>query len=579
MIPVMIPTPGGDCFAAYNWAPGPAVLICPPFGYEAQATARGFRQLARSLAALGMAALRLDLPGTGDSAGDPLAPGQVAAWRAAIDHAASWLSARHDGRVALLGHRFGALLALDAVARGTAAHRLVLLDPPPSGAAFGRGLRARARLEGHGLTGAKSGLLQAWETIATPETLADLATLPQPFSPGTTMPQTLLVLDEGTGSASAWPGQLREAGAQVTTTPFDGYADFVLARPLKVVPPTAVLRRVADFLTAGEASAVGPSSQPPEAMAMRLPGLSERGLHFDPHGNLFGILCLPDRQADAPAILLPSVGDRPRSGNGRAWTDLARRLARHGIASLRFDVAGVGDSKDSAQPDQLVASYHPDRITDFRAALDALQEHGLTSAVVIGLCSGAYLGWNAAAADRRIVGALAINAQYIVADRLLSRAALEGASVRAELSMFAAHLRSQRAGTAHGAAHGGGAVHLARRVAAAVGWRLATALGMATREARRARAQLAALLARGVAVEFLFASDDAGLRSFGRAFGTPPSLPAAVPVTLFDGADHVFGAAPHRAWLLDFTTRFALQFASIAHHALAVPVPSEEITP
>ena len=54
MTPVVIATPAGPCFAAYHPAPGPAVLVCPPFGAEAGQTARAWRALAGLLAARGM---------------------------------------------------------------------------------------------------------------------------------------------------------------------------------------------------------------------------------------------------------------------------------------------------------------------------------------------------------------------------------------------------------------------------------------------------------------------------------------------------------------------------------------------
>src|SRR4051812_45673238 len=112
----MVPVAIGDCFAAYHWAPGSAVLILPGFGIEAAAAARVWRDLSLRLAACGIASLRPDLPGTGDSLGSPEDPDCIAAWRLAVGDCAAWLAARHGGRVALLGYRFGALLALDALA-------------------------------------------------------------------------------------------------------------------------------------------------------------------------------------------------------------------------------------------------------------------------------------------------------------------------------------------------------------------------------------------------------------------------------------------------------------------------------
>ena len=45
------------------------VVIVPPFGWEDVCSYRPVRELAEMLAAAGMAVLRYDLPGTGDSSG------------------------------------------------------------------------------------------------------------------------------------------------------------------------------------------------------------------------------------------------------------------------------------------------------------------------------------------------------------------------------------------------------------------------------------------------------------------------------------------------------------------------------
>ena len=182
MTPVIIPSAGGACFGMYQVAPGPAVMMLPPFGDEGLKTARIWRNLAVDLAEHGLATLRFDLPGTGNSAGDATEAGRVEAWRAAIRDCASWLAARHDGRVILFGHRFGALLALDAAASGVSTERLVLLDPPISGATLVRHLRARARMEGFGPPPEGPDYIQAGGVPLSATTLQDLAKLPAPVA-------------------------------------------------------------------------------------------------------------------------------------------------------------------------------------------------------------------------------------------------------------------------------------------------------------------------------------------------------------------------------------------------------------
>lgn len=566
MIPVVIPTPGGDCFAAYHWAQGPAALICPPFGYEALATARAWRDLAERLAANGTAALRLDLPGSGDSAGWPNDPGQVAAWRRAVDAAWAWLAGRHGGRVTLLGQRFGALLALDAVARGIAVDRLVLLDPPVSGAAYARGLRARARLEGHGPPHDGPSYIQAWDVPIASETLADMAILPAGAAAGTPLPPVLLALPGEASDRVGWPAWLRDQPASVTAVPFDGYADFVPQESLRARVPEEVFRRVVAFL-AGPAL---PSAPPPPApAALVLPDAREEYLRFGGELGLFGIVCRAANPVPhAPAVLLPSIGNLPRSGVGRIWTDLARRLATRGVSSLRFDMRHVAESSGMTSDDPLVTSYAPERLQDVWAALDALANQGMPATVMIGHCSGAYTGWLAALADRRIVGVLASNPQFLSRQTHLSYATLHrrpGASERGS-----DHARAPAIGSATGSDQRstglrGIATLLADQAKRHCPRSLRHALRQLGHEERQARRNMRHLHSRGCAIHLAYSAGDHGLARLQRSFGEAPRLPANVGLTVIDGADHNFAARRHRAEWLDAATAFTLRLATPRH--------------
>jgi pimeloyl-ACP methyl ester carboxylesterase len=79
--------------------------------------------------------------------------------------------------------------------------------------------------------------------------------------------------------------------------------------------------------------------------------------------------------------------------------EMTRELARSGIASLRFDLAGIGDSLAAETGAPLLYGALSD---DIAAAIDWLEKRGIRDLTVFGSCSGAYQAFHAAISDRRI---------------------------------------------------------------------------------------------------------------------------------------------------------------------------------
>jgi exosortase A-associated hydrolase 2 len=113
-----------------------AVVLCQPLGHEYIRCHRAIRILGDSLARAGFPVLRFDYYGCGDSAGD-FPDGDLEQWRedvaAAVRHCRA-LSGRE--RIAAVGLRLGASLALQAAGAGTALDALVLWNPIVDGAAY-----------------------------------------------------------------------------------------------------------------------------------------------------------------------------------------------------------------------------------------------------------------------------------------------------------------------------------------------------------------------------------------------------------------------------------------------------------
>jgi alpha-beta hydrolase superfamily lysophospholipase len=112
-----------------------AVLLCPPLGQDQVRCHRLYRQLAHALAAEGLAVLRFDYYGTGDSAGDSV---EVDWDRCVADTiiAADELRARSGAhQITAFGARLGGSIALAAAGSGGIAG-LVAWDPVLNGNAY-----------------------------------------------------------------------------------------------------------------------------------------------------------------------------------------------------------------------------------------------------------------------------------------------------------------------------------------------------------------------------------------------------------------------------------------------------------
>jgi uncharacterized protein len=111
---------------------------------------------------------------------------------------------------------------------------------------------------------------------------------------------------------------------------------------------------------------------------------NEKAVIFSCDGSrLVGIAAVPER-AVATGVLILVGGPQYRVGSHRQFTLLARSLAESGIASLRFDYRGMGDSEgDKSDFDQTEA--------DICVAIDALIESvpEVSSVVLWGLCDAA----------------------------------------------------------------------------------------------------------------------------------------------------------------------------------------------
>jgi exosortase A-associated hydrolase 1 len=130
----------------------------------------------------------------------------------------------------------------------------------------------------------------------------------------------------------------------------------------------------------------------------------EEAVVFDCGGeSLVGVLALPDAAA-ARGVLIVVGGPQYRAGSHRQFTLLARHLAHSGIASLRFDYRGMGDSGGAARSFEAVGEDISCAVNRLFGAVPALRE-----VVIWGLCDAASAALFYAHRDARVTGVVLIN--------------------------------------------------------------------------------------------------------------------------------------------------------------------------
>jgi alpha-beta hydrolase superfamily lysophospholipase len=361
------------------------VVLCPPLGIEAICVYFSYRVLAERLAEAGIAVLRFDYDGTGDSVGDDDEPGRVEAWLGSVHAALDVLTASGVGRVGVLGMRMGALLAADEVARWGHVDALVLWDPCVTGRSFLREQRALRMLSIGGEDGA-DGSVDAPGLRFHPQTVDSLNGLELPEAAGDLAGRTLVLTHPERPRSARLTRRLGQSGVEWMEATGQG----ALLDPPLQEPPYETIGHVADWLSGALAGPAGPIVTPESGPAVvgRSPGgeaIVERHRPLE----LFGIVTeVPGRTA-GPTIVFIGEGNTPHIGQSRMWVELARVWAGAGLRVLRFDLSGNGDSGvRPGQPPHVARAI--ESFDDLREVRRAISPDDPREVVLVGLCSGAY---------------------------------------------------------------------------------------------------------------------------------------------------------------------------------------------
>ncbi len=412
LVVAMTPITFDECFGwlhapADRSGAGVAVVICQGLMRDGLLAHCSFRLLGDELAAAGYWALRFDYPATGDSLdGDVARDGHWAAWQQSVERACAWLREVSGARtIVLAGLRTGATLATLAASRRDDVAGLLLFEPVVSGRSYVRQLILEADLQS-GKTSARGEDLDIREFGFAAATLDQIAATDLRKVALRSSQKVALFAQPETRQIEECADAWRASGADVSTLGWDGLVPLMRHN---VIDENAL----ADFTKAMTwlKQAVPPASLPPRPLPpeARLAPEGAIEMPFRFGDNLFGVLCRPASGAADRIMLIGNGGRDPHYGAARQNVDFARFLARHGIACLRFDFAGLGDSIGPPGKENLLTHTFTDRLPDIRAALDALQAQGFKRFSMLGLCSGAYHAYHAALADPRLGALLLVN--------------------------------------------------------------------------------------------------------------------------------------------------------------------------
>ena len=427
---------GGDwCAAVWQHATGAGTrvaVLCPSIAQEHLRGQRHYRALARRLATRGVSSLRFDYAATGNSTGSAIVvggddPDLASRWSASIGHAVAHARQQQPGaEIVVVARRFGALLAVRALAELEApVASVVFWDPSLTGHAHLRELRMReaARLD----------VLFAGELDRVEPGVA-LQTEGHRFGPRAVETMTALTLDAVAPSGGAihvvgengvrlqrvvarWRG---DAGAPGVTVHETSDAAFDWANPEGPALPDQTIDAIVGIVASDVTSASrGPSvlhAALPAEISYLPPGeqapIRERFERFGDDGSLFGVHSLPATDAAVrSALLVLATGIEPTPGFGDAWARFARKAAARGVAVLRMDFRGNGES-DPKPGDRENVSYLSGRVDDVRAGVTWLRERWPAVPVVVtGVCTGGFYGVHGAAAKVPMDRVVAINPQ------------------------------------------------------------------------------------------------------------------------------------------------------------------------
>ena len=386
---------------------GAGIVVLPAAGYAYSSSHRALRTIAERLAAVGFVVLRVDYPGTGDSALDASDITDLTVWREALGRAVRWLRAHNATVVGVVGIELGASIALTDGAR-EGAFATVAIAPVYRGRSFVRSkqLLGMAVPDDPGAVTAgghhfSRGLCRDISDLSLSELVP-------------AAPAPLLLVD---GANSTIPSNLSDHISNDESSEYwspEGIPGFLECPAEEALPDASLADDIASWM----------AEQLPDGHGEGFDHLFLDRCTTVAHVNassreefvvvgpdeLRGVLTSPVDGAspNRGLFVLLNSGSDPHTGPGRAWVELSRMLSTRGWDVLRVDLRGWGESPDG--PNVPARPYDAHASADVAALAADLRSNRWSTVILGGLCAGAWIAMDVARSID-IDGVLALNPQ------------------------------------------------------------------------------------------------------------------------------------------------------------------------
>lgn len=263
--------------------------------------------------------------------------------------------------------------------------------------------------------------------------------------------------------------------------------------------------------------------------------------------ELLGIIARPHQLATRLGVLVVVGGPQYRVGSHRQFVLLARALADAGVACMRFDYRGMGDSSGAQRDFEAVDA-------DVRAAVDcfhaALPE--LDGVMLWGLCDGATASAFYARHDPRVRALMLLN-PWVKTEAGEAKAYLKHYYLQ-RLCSWSFWKKLLGGGLAWGAS--------ARALGSKIGQARTAAKTASTSGALPDR-MLSALQAAALPTRIVLSGRDYVAREFAEVAAAPPwqELLPAENIVHLPAADHTFSSAAWRAEVAGLTVDWVNEIA------------------